>query len=105
PARQRAPEEERNAARELRQVALHRGVHDRNAIRARAVDAVGAQHGALDRHGGVLVDEALHAVGHARSEGATLGYDVLVDRQTHRAHLYAPPLVCATRAAQYTSPS
>src|SRR5206468_1369712 len=43
------------------EVTVDAGVDERNALGVGAVDVVGAQDGALDRHGGVRVDEALHA--------------------------------------------
>ena len=63
------------------EVAVDAGVDERHALGVGAVDAVGAQDGALDGDGGVRVDEALHAGGDVAGEGATLVDDGVVDRE------------------------
>ncbi len=61
------------------EVAVDAGVDERRALGVGAVDAVGAQDGALDADGGVRVDEALHVVGDVAGERAAL-VDDGVDR-------------------------
>ena len=59
--------------------ALDARVHQRHALGVGALDAVGAQHRALDRHGGVGGDEALHLGGDTCGDGAALGDDGIVN--------------------------
>src|SRR5262249_45117147 len=65
PAREARPGQRGDAAPELagRAGALDAGVDERHAVGIGALDAVGAQHGALDGDGGVAVDERLHVAG------------------------------------------